>query len=159
MGATAWPTARRTCWGKLRRVGEETGAGVGVAAGVSPSVGMSPINVGRAPNDRSLIEALTATLLSVFPSVHIMDVPNSFNSILYATVQPTDISNLSANRLRLLQTKANPLILLAVQTAVDNLQPTPSGGVVFTDDRAAIEWITNNMIIRFFLTGEEKMLQ
>ena len=129
-----------------------------VRAHLTPD-GVVTINVGRAPNDRSLIEALTATLLSVFPSVHIMDVPNSFNSILYATVQPSDVKNLSANRIHLLQTRANPLILLAVQTAVDNLQPTPTGGIVFTDDRAAIEWITNNMIIRFFLTGEEKMLQ
>ena len=121
--------------------------------------GVVTINVGRAPNDRSLIEALSATLLTVFPSVHVMDVPGSFNSILYATVQPTTIRNLEANRLSLVQNHANPLILLAVQTAVDNLQPTPSGGEVFSDDRASIEWITNNMIIRFFLTGETETLQ
>ena len=121
--------------------------------------GVVTVNVGRAPNDRSLIDALSATLLAVFPSVHIMDVPGSFNSILYATVQPTDIGNLDANRFNLIQSHANPLILLAVQSAMDNLQPTPGGGEVFTDDRAPIEWITNNMIIRFFLTGEANSLQ
>ncbi len=121
--------------------------------------GVVTINVGRAPNDRSLIDALSATLLAVFPSVHVMDVPGSFNSILYATVQPTSVDNLQANRLSLVQSHASPLILLAVQTAIDNLQPTPTSGEVFSDDRAAIEWITNNMIIRFFLTGETETLQ
>lgn len=121
--------------------------------------GVVTINVGRAPNDRSLIDALTATLLTVFPSVHVMDVPGSFNSILYATVQPTTTRNLEANQLQLLRRRANSLILLAVQTAKDNLRPTPEQDVIFTDDHAPIEWITNNMIIRFFLNGEEKLLQ
>jgi spermidine synthase len=122
--------------------------------------GVVTINVGRAPGDRRLIEALTATLLEVFPNVHVMDVPQTFNSILYATVQPTDAGNLDANRISLLQSgKAHPLILMAVQTALDNLQPTPSGGMVFTDDRAQIEWITNDMIVRFFLTGGTEQMQ
>ena len=122
--------------------------------------GVVTINVGRAPGDRRLIEALTATLLEVFPSVHVMDIPQTFNSILYATVQPSDIGNLDANRVSLLQSgKAHPLILRAVQTVVDNLQPTPSGGMVFTDDRAQIEWITNDMIVRFFLAGGTEQMQ
>jgi spermidine synthase len=122
--------------------------------------GVVTINVGRAPGDRRLIAALTATLEQVFPSVHVMDVPNSFNSVLYATVLPTDAGNLDANRMDLIQSgKTSPLILLAVQTAFENLQPTPSGGIVFTDDRAQIEWITNNMIIRFFLSGGTEQMQ
>lgn len=122
--------------------------------------GVVTVNVGRAPGDRRLIEALTATLFQVFPTVHVMDVPNTFNSIIYATVQPTDAGNLDANRLLLLQSgRANPLILMAVQTALDNLQPTPSGGTVFTDDQAQIEWITNDMIVRFFLSGGTEEMQ
>jgi len=37
--------------------------------------------------------------------------------------------------------------------------PTPTGGQVFTDDLAPIEWITNSMIANFFLSGETEMLQ
>lgn len=122
--------------------------------------GVVTINVGRAPGDRRLIEALTATLSEVFPSVHVIDVPNTFNSILYATVQPSDAGNLDANRIALLQDKdTHPLILMAVQTALDNLQPTPSGGTVFTDDRAQIEWITNDMVVRFLLSGGTEQMQ
>ena len=36
---------------------------------------------------------------------------------------------------------------------MSNLQPTPAGGMVFTDDLAPIEWITNDMVLRFILGG------
>ena len=59
--------------------------------------GVMVINVGRAPNDRRLVEALSSTILSVFPSVHVVDVPGTFNTIIYATVQPTVDENLILN--------------------------------------------------------------
>ncbi len=59
--------------------------------------GVMVINVGRAPDDRRLIEALASTIRSVFPSVHVVDIPRTFNSILFATVQPTSAANLRQN--------------------------------------------------------------
>ncbi len=59
--------------------------------------GVVVINVGRSPNDRRLIDGLAGTLMSIFPSVYVMDVPNTFNSIIYATNQPTHIENLYQN--------------------------------------------------------------
>ncbi len=59
--------------------------------------GVLVINVGRGPNDRRLINAFASTIGAVFPSVYVMDVPGTFNSVLYATVQPTDLANLDAN--------------------------------------------------------------
>ncbi len=38
--------------------------------------------------------------------------------------------------------------------AIPNLQPTPAGGTVFTDDRAPIEQLTNAMVIQFVLSGQ-----
>ena len=89
-----------------------------------------------------------------------MDIPDTFNSIIYATVQPTEIADLEAN-LAYLNSRpdTHPLLVEAVQTAVTNLQPTPVGGQVFTDDLAPIEWITNSMIVNFFLSGEVETLQ
>jgi len=55
--------------------------------------GVLAMNVGRTPEDRSLVNALAVTLQKVFPSVLVMDVPNSFNSIIYATVQETSFDN------------------------------------------------------------------
>src|SRR6185436_13517802 len=56
------------------------------------------INVGRTFTDRRLIDAMVGTLESVFPSVYVADVPDTFNSIVFATVQPTEAQNLMSNR-------------------------------------------------------------
>lgn len=118
------------------------------------------INVGRAPSDRRLIEALVGTIETVFPSVFVMDVPNSFNSILYATVQPTDWKNLFDNYVYLEQREdVHPLLLDSIQRAIVNQQPTPSSEMVMTDDRAPIEWMTHSLILNFVLSGGTEELQ
>lgn len=118
--------------------------------------GVMVINVGRAPHDRRLIEALASTILTVFPSVHVVDVPQTFNSILYATVQPTSVDNLRQN-LAYLENSGNthPLLLETARTAAANIQPQPASGIVFNDDIAPVESITNDMIIRYLLSGEK----
>ncbi len=122
--------------------------------------GVMVINIGRGPNDRRLINALATTIHTIFPSIYVMDLPNTFNSILYATVQPTQAGNLSANLQYLVQRGNTPqLLTYSVQTALVNLQPVPQTTLVFTDDKAPVEWITNNMIISFFLNGEMEELK
>lgn len=117
--------------------------------------GVLAINVGRAPNDRRLIAALAATIQQVFPSVYVMDVPESFNSMIYATVQPTEISDFYNNMVALYaRENTHPLLIQAMERVVLNLQPVPVGGQVFTDDRAPIEWLTNNLVINYVLFGE-----
>jgi predicted membrane-bound spermidine synthase len=122
--------------------------------------GVLAINVGRGPNDRRLINAIASTISAVFPSVYVMDVPETFNSVIYATVRPTDLSNLDAN-LVYLNSRGNtpPLLLEPIQTALANMQPTPPQGQVFTDDLAPIEWITNAIVVDFFLSGDMENLQ
>jgi hypothetical protein len=46
-----------------------------------------------------------------------------------------------------------------MKITIDNLQPIPQKSVVFTDDKAPIEWYTNAMIIDFFLNGQVETLQ
>ena len=122
--------------------------------------GTLAINVGRAPGDRRLIDDLTATIGTVFPSVYVMDIPNTFNSIIYATKKPTTSKNLTSNLTALMgNLNTHPLLLQAGITALANLKPVSSGGVVFTDDLAPIEWITNDMVLRFMLEGGIKSLQ
>jgi spermidine synthase len=122
--------------------------------------GVVVINVGRAPNDRELINALSSTLLTVFPSIHVVDVPNAFNSVIFATVQPTQDENLLQNFTNL-AAKGNihPLLLQSMQLAIANLQPPPEPGMVFTDDLAPIEWITNNMVLKFLLADKVETIQ
>jgi spermidine synthase len=129
-----------------------------VRAHLAPD-GVVTINVARLPDDRRLIEGLAATLQAVFPSVYVSDVPYSMNSILYATVQPSTIANLLENY-RAAKTAGNvPQDLLTVlEWTIENLQPTPVGGMVFTDDRAPIEQLTNAMVIQFVLSGRLNQL-
>jgi predicted membrane-bound spermidine synthase len=117
--------------------------------------GVMVINVGRSPADRTLINDLASTIQTVFPSVYVVDVPYSYNTIVYAMVQTTEPTNIAAN-LRYLYERGDvhPLLLEAVQIAMTNIQSTPSISVVYTDDWSPIEWVTNNMVLGFVLFGD-----
>ena len=122
--------------------------------------GVLAINVGRAPGDRSLINGLSTTIATIFPSIHIMDIPNTLNSIVYASKQPTSVDNLFHNYQALsARGDVHPLLLTAMSLAIVNMQPGYETTQVFTDDKAPIEWLTNNLIINFLLHGEVENLQ
>ena len=117
--------------------------------------GVTAINVGRAPRDRRLVEGLVGTLAAVFPSVHVMDVPGTFNTIIYATAQPTSFDNLYSNLAYLLSGEdPPPLLIAAIVRTLEGQQPTPDSRTIYTDDLAPIEWATNNMVLSFILSGE-----
>jgi predicted membrane-bound spermidine synthase len=121
--------------------------------------GVLVINIGRAPEDRRLIDGLVATISTVFPSVYVMDIPSTFNSIVYATKQPTTVNDLYLNYQALVEREdVHPILIEAVQRAITNLQPNPCSSpnpstdcVVFTDDWAPIEWITNSLVLNYIL--------
>jgi hypothetical protein len=116
--------------------------------------------VGRAPGDRRLIDGLATTLRTIFSSIYVMDIPDTFNSMIYATLQPTDLVNLEQNLATLVaHQEANALLVDSMTLMLDNLQPAPQYTVVFTDDRSPIEWITNTMILNFILKGEMDTMQ
>jgi MFS family permease len=122
--------------------------------------GVLVINVGRAPDDRRLIEGLVGTIRTVFPSVYVMDVPGSFNSIVYATVQPSQVTDLYANFDHLLKRgDSHPLLLESLYRTVVYLQPAPESNIVYTDDWAPIEWLTNEMVLNYVLFGDMEELQ
>ena len=122
--------------------------------------GVLAINVGRAPGDRSLIDGLATTIATVFPSIHIMDIPNSLNSIVYASAEPTNAESLYANYNALsARGDVHPLLLTAISATIVNMQPGYETTQVFTDDKAPIEWLTNNLIVNFLLRGDVENLQ
>ncbi|HEY9089333.1 MAG TPA: fused MFS/spermidine synthase [Anaerolineaceae bacterium] len=123
--------------------------------------GVMVINIGRGPNDRRLINALATTILTDFPSVHVMDIPDTYNSILFATVQPTQATNLLENYAGLIQpgSGAHPLLVETMAVTLTNLQPAPEQTLVFTDDKAPIEWMTNNLILSFLFSPSVEAVQ
>jgi len=114
--------------------------------------GVLAINVGRAPNDRRLIDGLSTTIATIFPSIHIMDIPNTLNSIVYATKQPTSVNDLFDNY-NALNTRGDvdPLLLTAISVTIVNMQPSYQTTQVFSDDKAPIEWLTDNLVVNFLL--------
>lgn len=122
--------------------------------------GVLVVNVGRSPTDRRLVDAIAGTIKEVFPSIYIMDIPDTFNTIIYATSQPTDVQNLYKNLLYLYTQKdIHPLLIESLKQVVLNLQSEPVKKVVFTDDKAPVEWITNEMVLNYVLFGDMEALE
>ncbi len=126
---------------------------------LTPS-GVMVINAGIAPNDRRLADSLYATIRQVFPTLYISDVAGSFNTIIYATAQPTNVSGLMGNYQTLAADPATPSFLLDILAETyAGLQPAPSGGTLFTDDKAPVEQITNSMVLKFLFSGQVENLE
>jgi predicted membrane-bound spermidine synthase len=112
--------------------------------------GVLIVNVGRTESDLRLVEAVRATLGVIYPAVHVIAVPDSFNAIVVATVQPSTIENLAQN----LGTVDDPRLQQVGERALANWRPLVAEGPVFTDDKAPVERLTNSILIRYFLEGE-----
>jgi hypothetical protein len=122
--------------------------------------GVMAINVGRAPNDRRLIEGLVGTIDAVFPSIYVMDVPETFNSIIYATVQPTSVDDFHMNYGSLVnRSDLDPVLKASLERVMVNMKPVPESEIVFTDDQAPVEWLTNSMVLNYVLFGGVEDLQ
>lgn len=119
--------------------------------------GVLVMNIARLPDDRRLLEGIASTAHTVFPSEYVVDVPNSLNSILYATREPTQVDNLLVNAdafyLTGPKSEGGRFLLGVLDHTVSNLQQAPGPGPVFTDDWAPVEQLTNSMVIHFVLSG------
>ena len=117
--------------------------------------GVVGINVGSVPGDRRLINGLATTMATVFPSIHIMDIPGTLNTMIFATKQPTNNTDFAANLVNISHdSRVHPLLLSAMAITYANMKPGYETTQVFTDDRAPIEWIVNDMVVRFALSGQ-----
>jgi hypothetical protein len=114
----------------------------------------------RAANDRRLIDGLGTTLGSIFQSIYVMDIPETFNSMIYATSQPTTLESLEQNLNALIfRQDVDVLLTDSIRIMLDNVQQAPQSTIVFTDDLSPIEWITNTMIVNYLLEGGIELLQ
>ncbi len=117
--------------------------------------GVLVINVGRTDTDRRLINALATTMKVHFPTVHAMDLPLAYNTILFATKQPTTQENFAENIMALWEDESvDDLLRYAMNNTYANFAEEPQASIVFTDDKAPIEWMTNNLMLAFALGGE-----
>ncbi len=109
--------------------------------------GVVALNTGHTATDYRLVQAFVNTMSQVFPSVYVFNVPGTFNTEVMATIQPTSIETFRAN-----MTQFDPTSVMG-QVASEVL-PTvtvghSNGGIVFTDDRAPIEQITDQLLLNY----------
>jgi len=115
--------------------------------------GVVAVNVGRTSTDRRLVDAMTRTMSEVFPTIHAIDVPRSFNTVLVATNKTTQSQNVAQNR-QTLPNGIDPILRDILISAEGNLVTAVSSDIVFTDDRAPVETIVDSLVLNFLLSGD-----
>lgn len=120
--------------------------------------GVLAINVGRTSTDRRLVDALSNTLAYVFPAIHAIDVPYSFNTILVATQMPTQATDLVSNAAAL-PDNAHPLLRQVLQDTQESLVPVAFNNTVFTDNHAPVEALIDSLVLNFLIEGGAEELR
>lgn len=119
---------------------------------LKPNGGIA-INVGRSPSDRSLVTSLSRTVAEVFPNVFVTDLPDSYNSIIFASKNPDTGWAYFEQNIEYLEEDSQSILLQAGRKAIEGKAVTQLSGEVFTDDRAPLEAITNRMVLNFLISG------
>jgi len=116
--------------------------------------GTTVINAGRTNTDFRLVEALAQTMHSVFPNVYIIDTQRFDNSLIIGTNAHTALSNFATNRDYL----TNPLLGQVAQAAIatGNIREEHKSTVYFTDDRAPVEQLIDEIIFDAVTSGDSK---
>ncbi len=115
--------------------------------------GVVAVNVGRTHTDYSLVDAIAATLLAVFPNVYLVDMPDEGsalgNTLLVATKQPASLADFRANLPRF----DSPLLAQVAARAAGQVRAAapPPGTLIFTDDRAPVEQVVHALVLRHML--------
>jgi spermidine synthase len=118
-----------------------------IKAHLSPT-GVVTFTTGHSCTDYQLVQAFVNTLSQVFPSVYMFDVPGTFNTEVIATMQPTTLSTFRQNLLDI--PSYTMLGTVASETLeVMKVANPERGGVVFTDDHAPVEQLTDQLILNY----------
>jgi len=121
---------------------------VEVAAHLTPD-GVVAINIGRTADDYALVDALAATMGRVFPSVFVLDEPDSGdglgNSLVVATRRPASLDDFRANTAVL----PEPILAEVTRRYAPHARVASTGGPILTDDKAPIEQIVHGVIMRY----------
>ncbi|HEX6123479.1 MAG TPA: fused MFS/spermidine synthase, partial [Ktedonobacterales bacterium] len=122
-----------------------------IRAHLSPT-GVVVLNTGHTRTDYRLAQAFINTLGAVFPSVYAFDVPDTFNTEIVATNSPTTLTTFRDNL-----TRAPAGSLLATVAAevlpVARVARPEQGGIVFTDDQAPVEQLTDQLLLNYIQQG------
>jgi spermidine synthase len=123
-----------------------------IKAHLSPQ-GVLVLNTAHVGSDYRLVQAFVNTLYQVFPSVYLFDVPSDggstfANTEIVATMHP---SSLTAFHDTLRQVPGDSLLGSVAEEVLPTGRDAKAqpGGVVFTDDHAPIEQLTDQLILSY----------
>jgi spermidine synthase len=122
-----------------------------IRAHMSPT-GVLVLNTGHTRTDFRLAQAFVNTLSAVFPSVYTFDVPDTFNTEIVATNSPTNVTTFRDN---LTRAPADSLLgrVAAEVMPVAQVAHPERGGIVFSDDQAPVEQLTDQLILNYIQQG------
>ena len=109
--------------------------------------GVVAINTGHTTHDFRLVQAFVNTMSQVFPSVYVFNVPGTFNTEVMGTMNRTSIDTFRSNLASIPPTTVMGQVANEVVPVVT--QGHPDGGLVFSDDRAPIEQITDQLLLNY----------
>ena len=111
------------------------------------SQGVVAINTGHTTHDFRLVQAFINTMSQVFPSVYVFNVPGTFNTEVMGTMNRTSIETFRTSLAKIPPTTVMGQVANEVVPVVT--QGHPDGGLVFSDDRAPIEQITDQLLLNY----------
>jgi spermidine synthase len=111
--------------------------------------GVLVVNVGHPEGQDDLEKVLTATMGEVFPNV-MRDPMEDTNTLLVASEAP-----LSAENLRDAALDVQDGLRGTMLAAASRLEPGLTGGEVYTDDKAPVEWLIDKSIVDYAAEGED----
>ncbi len=123
-----------------------------IRAHLSPQ-GVLVLNTAHVGSDYRLVQAFVNTLYQVFPSVYIFDVPSDAgstfaNTEIVATMRPSSLTTFRDTLRQVPEDTMLGTVAAEVLPTGREARPEP-GGVVFTDDRAPIEQLTDQLILHY----------
>lgn len=113
-----------------------------IKARLSPT-GTVVLNAFQTPGNNKLVQALVNTLQTVFPSIYLLEVPGALNVEIVATMQQTSIEDFQQN---MDQFDPESTMGQVAQIVKPIVKPAVANdGLIFTDNRAPIEQITDQV--------------
>jgi spermidine synthase len=109
--------------------------------------GVVAMNIIHPRNDTRLVQTFVNTMKAVFPSVYTLDVPGTLNTEVVATMQPTSVEIFRKNLAQFAPSSVMGQLAVYVSPLARPRQA--DSGIVFTDDRAPIEQITDQLLWRY----------
>ncbi|NMA12826.1 MAG: fused MFS/spermidine synthase [Chloroflexi bacterium] len=103
--------------------------------------GVMLMNIGGTSENHPLVDAILRTAASVFESVFTLQIPDSYNYVLYAMNFPSSVEIIEQNYANFSQSERYPSLLKeTLSIAVNGLtKPEIPSGILLTDDHAPVE--------------------